>query len=209
MPLQGIYGILPGEPDQTLLLEKAEAALKGGVRILQYRNKKAGFKKALKHARALRELSAQYGATLIINDSLQLALECEADGVHFGRNDVMNLTRLRSETEGKQLIVGITCRADAAFAKHVLAEGADYVSFGAIWPTRSKPEVPPIGLPRLIKARQMFPASTICAIGGITLERLPDIKAAGADCAAVISGLFAADDIETMARHMVACWQQH
>jgi len=208
MSLQGIYGILPGGLSQLQLHEKAEAALRGGVRILQYRDKKSGYKKALKCACALRELTKDYGALLIINDSLQLALESEADGVHFGRDDVMNLTRLRGETEGKSLIVGITCRADAAFAKHVLAEGADYVSFGAVWPTQTKPEVPAIGLPRLVKARQMFPEATICAIGGITLNRLSEVRAAGVDCAAVISGLFAADDVENMARQMVACWQQ-
>ncbi len=208
MSLQGIYGILPGDIDPALLLEKAEAALKGGVRILQYRDKKSGFKKALKNARLLRELTTRYEAMLIINDSLQLALESEADGVHFGRDDIMSLTRLRSETPDQRLIVGVTCRADAAFARHVLAEGADYVSFGAIWPTQSKPDVPAIGLPRLIKARQMFPEATVCAIGGITPERLPAIKAAGADCAAVISGLFAADDIEMTARQMVSCWQE-
>ncbi len=204
--LSGIYGILPADLDLGDLLERAEAALRGGVRILQLRDKKQGFKKGLKRAQALRTLTRPYGARLIINDSLQLALESEADGVHLGRgDDAAGLSGLRSKAGG--LLTGITCRADAAFAKFALDQGADYVSFGAIWPTRSKPEVPAIGLPRLIKARQMFPDANICAIGGITSERLPEVRAAGADCAAVISGLFTADDIEAEARAMVEAWK--
>jgi len=105
------------------------------------------------------------------------------------------------------MLIGITCRADAAFAKFVLDSGADYVSFGAVWATHSKPEVPEIGLPRLIKARQMFPDANICAIGGINRERLAEVKRAGADCAAVISGLFTAKDIEAEARAMVEAWE--
>ncbi|RMH60212.1 MAG: thiamine phosphate synthase [Zetaproteobacteria bacterium] len=208
MALHGIYGILPSGCSTAQLLALAEAALKGGVRILQYRDKKAGYRKGLKRARALRALTHAYGATLLINDSVQMAIEAEADGVHLGRDELTSIARIRSEPGAETLLIGVTCRADAMLARQVLNEGADYVSFGAIWPTKSKPEVPPIGLPRLAKARQMFPQATICAIGGVTLDRLPQVRMAGADCAAVISGLFAADDVEAMARRMVACWEQ-
>lgn len=201
----GIYGILPADLETELLLQQAEAALRGGVRLLQFRDKKQGFKRAVKRASMLRELTRQYDARLIINDSLQLAQACAADGVHMGRDDAPDLNRLRMEV-GDELIVGITCRADAAFAKHALGLGADYVSFGAVFATHSKPDVPVIGLPRLAKARQMFPDADICAIGGITLENIAEIKAAGADTAAVISGLFAAPDIEERARTLVAAW---
>jgi thiamine-phosphate pyrophosphorylase len=204
--LTGIYGILPADLETEDLLNRAEHALKGGVRILQMRDKKIGFKKALQRAQKLRELTSHYGARLIINDSVQIALESQADGVHLGREDeAMRLPKVRQDV-GKQLLIGITCRADAAFAKFVLDGGADYVSFGAIWTTRSKPEVPEIGLARLTKARQMFPEANICAIGGIDRSRLAEIKAAGADCSAVISGLFAAKDIESEAKAMVETW---
>lgn len=203
--LEGIYGILPSGLDTDDLLQRAGQALSGGVRILQFRDKRQGYKRALKRARALRELTESCGATFIVNDSIQLALDSAADGVHLGRDDeALNAEQLR-RIKG-DLLVGITCRADAAFAKSVLASGVDYVSFGAIWQTHSKPEVPAIGLPRLAKARQMFPDANICAIGGITAENVADVKRAGADCAAVISGLFAAEDIEAQARRLIEAW---
>lgn len=205
--LEGIYGILPADLDLDALLQRAEAALRGGVRVLQLRDKKTGYRRRLERARALRALTSSHDARLIINDSLQLAIEAGADGVHLGRGDLdKSLAQLRMEEGARQLIIGITCRADAAFARHVLNEGADYVSFGAIWASGTKPDVPPIGLARLHKARQLFPEATICAIGGITRERLPQVRRAGADLAAVVSSLFESSDIEATARDMVACW---
>jgi len=203
--LTGIYGILPADLETDELLEKAEAALKGGLRILQFRDKKQGYKRQLKRAKALRALTRDYGAVFIINDSVALAQDAEADGVHLGRDDAPNLIQLRTKV-GDDFIIGITCRADAGFATSALRDGADYVSFGAVWATTSKPEVPAIGLNRLIKARQMFPNSHICAIGGITADNIEAVKASGADCAAVISGLFAADDVEREAEKLIELW---
>jgi len=203
----GIYAILPADLDTGELLEKAEAALKGGVRILQFRDKEQGYKRQIKRARALRLLSRDYGTCLIINESVALARDADADGVHLGRDDTPNLIQLRNEV-GDDFLIGITCRADAAFAKSALKDGANYVSFGAVWATHSKPEVPQIGVHRLAKARQMFPDANLCAIGGITTENIVQVKAAGADCAAVISGLFAAEDIQARASELVALWNR-
>ena len=201
----GIYGILPADLEMQDLLERAEAALKGGVKTLQFRDKKQGFKAALKRGKALKELTVRYDAKLIVNDSIQLAHEIEADGVHLGKSDIESLALIRQNT-GEGLLLGVTCRADAAFGKHAMESGADYLSFGAVFPTTTKPEVPTIGLPRLQKARDMFPDANIVAIGGITLEALPAVKSTGVDCAAVISGLFASDDIESTAKAMTDAW---
>ncbi len=204
--LSGIYGILPSDLERDDLLAKAEAALKGGVRILQFRDKKQGYKRALQRAQALRQVTLDYEAVFIVNDSVQLALDCGADGVHLGLDDeVLNAVKLNEI--GNKMMVGITCRADAALAKSVLDQGVDYVAFGAIWKTKSKPEVPEIGLHRLAKARQIFPDANICAIGGISATNIAAVKAAGADCAALISGLFAAPDIEVQAKKMVETWR--
>ncbi|MDQ6995853.1 MAG: thiamine phosphate synthase [Mariprofundus sp.] len=205
--LYGVYAILPADLETEVLLAKAEAALKGGVRLLQYRDKKQGYKRQIKRARALRQLSRDYGASLIINDSVTLARDAEADGVHLGRDDAPNLIQLRNKV-GDDFLIGISCRADAAFAKSALKDGADYVSFGAVWETHSKPDVPEIGLNRLAKARQIFPDANLCAIGGITLDNIVQVKAAGADCAAVISGLFASEDIQVRASDLVALWNK-
>ncbi|MDX8402884.1 MAG: thiamine phosphate synthase [Mariprofundaceae bacterium] len=203
--ITGIYGILPADLETEDLLSCAEQALKGGVKTLQFRDKKQGFKQAVKRGMALRGLTAKYNAKLIINDSIQLAHEVKADGVHLGKGDIENLLQIRVDA-GEKLILGVTCRADATFGKHALDSGADYLSFGAVFPTQSKPEVPTIGLPRLQKARQFFPDANIIAVGGITVETINAVKTAGADGVAVISGLFASDDIESTAREMTDLW---
>ncbi len=212
MRLEGIYGILPADVPDAELLAKARAALEGGVRILQLRDKKTGFKKTLRRARQLREMTETFGAKLIVNDRVQLALEAGADGVHLGRSDMpRSIAALRADLreEGREsLIIGVSCQGDAAFAQHVLDEGADYVSFGAIFPSRTKREAAPIGLPRLAKARKLFPEANICAIGGITLEALPAIRVAGADCAAVSAALFGVEDVRARAETMVRAWSQ-
>jgi len=205
--ITGLYGILPSDLDNVLLLEKAEAALKGGVKTLQFRDKKSGYKKALKRAQSLRELTSHYQAVLMINDSIQLAQAVDADGVHMGRDDIADLTRIRAEI-GDTMMIGITCRADAVFAKLALDCGADYVSFGAVFGSQSKPDVPILGLPRLNKARQMFPEANICAIGGISLDTIASVKHAGATSAAVISGLFEAESVEYRAMELMERWNK-
>jgi thiamine-phosphate pyrophosphorylase len=205
----GIYGILPADLDTELLLEKAEASLLGGIRILQLRDKKLGFKRSLKRALLLRELCHQYDATFIINDSLQLALDSGADGVHLGRDDVSSIAQVRSQVKDS-FILGITCHADAQYAKAALSQGANYVSFGAVFASKTKTDVPVIGLPRLSKACSMFPKSHVCAIGGIDLTNLVMIKAAGATYAAVISSLFTGcpEEIKNNAENMVNLWNK-
>jgi thiamine-phosphate pyrophosphorylase len=205
--ITGVYGILPADLNDNVLFSKAEAALKGGLQTLQFRDKKSGYKRALKRALALHELTKQYDATLIINDSVQLAQASNADGVHLGRDDVADLPNIRHNI-GESMIIGITCRADAVFAKLALEHGADYVSFGAVFGSRTKPEVPVLGLPRLNKARQMFPDANICAIGGITIDNIAAVKHAGATSAAVITGLFEAENIEYRATELIEIWNK-
>ncbi len=204
--IRGIYGILPPDLPDADMLDRARAALEGGVRILQLRDKKAGFAKRLKRLCQLVDIANDFGAMIFANDRLQLALEAGAHGVHLGRSDMeRSLAAMRAEA-GRELVIGVSCQGDAAFARHVLNEGADYVSFGAVFPTESKREVAPIGLPRLAKARTLFPEANICAIGGITRESLPAVRRAGADAAAVISALFGAADVRQAARAMRETW---
>ena len=203
--MHGLYGILPSISDTDILLDKAESALRGGVRIVQFRNKKDGYKRALKQAKALRTLTHKYQATLIINDSLSMMEDCDADGVHVGRDDVADLLEMRARL-GATRVLGVTCRADAAFARLALQQGADYVSFGAVFASTSKPEVPVLGLPRLLKCCQMFPDAKLCAIGGITEDNIAAVRHSGVDMAAVISGLFDAPDVQRQAERLLALW---
>jgi len=204
--ISGVYGILPADLATEYLLSQAESALKAGIRTLQLRDKKQGYKRALKRACALRALTQQYDATFVVNDSIQLAKEAQADGVHLGRDDIHNIVGIRDDV-GAAMHIGVTCRADAVFAKLALRQGADSVSFGAVFASQTKSDVPVLGIPRLQKARQMFPDANICAIGGITLKNIAMVKQAGATSVAVISSLFDADDIEQRAREMIAAWE--
>ncbi|MDX8409126.1 MAG: thiamine phosphate synthase [Mariprofundales bacterium] len=203
--IAGIYGILPADLPLESLLAKATSALDGGIKTLQLRDKKQGFKRGIKRATSLRDLCQHYDATLIINDSMALATESGADGVHLGREEMPGWQEI-SDAREAGLIVGITCRADAALAKSALANGASYLSFGAVFPSQSKTEVPTMGLPRLAKARSFFPDANLIAIGGIDASNVVAVRAAGADAAAIIAGLFAADDITRQARQLMQLW---
>ncbi|RMH52915.1 MAG: thiamine phosphate synthase [Zetaproteobacteria bacterium] len=184
----------------------AAAALAGGVRWLQLRDKKQGFRRACRRAKRLAALCADHDARLIVNDSIAVAAEAGACGVHLGRDELPGWQEIdRAHEQG--LIVGVTCRGNAQWAQAAAAGGADYLSFGAIFPTHSKPEVPTIGIARLAKARRLFPDAVIVAIGGIDADNIVQIKQAGADAAALISGIFAAGSITERARLLDTLWR--
>ncbi len=206
MRIEGIYAILPPDRDEEETLRLAEAAWRGGAAAVQLRDKRTGYRARRRKARALAELARGLGGVFIVNDSVQLALEAGAHGVHLGPEDLtQSIAAIRAEV-GPELVVGVSCRADAMFARQALSEGASYVSFGAVFPSRTKPEAPPIGLPRLAKARAMFPQANLVAIGGIVAEAIPAVKRAGADAAAVCGAVFGGEDVEARVRALVAAW---
>ncbi len=207
MRIQGIYAILPPDRDEEETLRLAEAAWRAGAAAVQLRDKRTGYKRRRKKAQVLAALARKLGGLFIVNDSVQLALEAGADGVHLGPEDLtQSIAAIRAEV-GPGLIIGVSCRADAMFARQALSEGASYVSFGAVFPSRTKPEAPPIGLARLAKARALFPEANIVAIGGITQEAIAAVKKAGADAAAVSEAAFGGGDVEQRVRALVAAWE--
>lgn len=194
--LRGLYAITPDCADRSRLLADVEAALAGGCRIVQYRDKISTKPEQVARARALRELTRRYAATLLINDDLALAALIDADGVHLGQDDG-NLIAARAIL-GPGKILGASCYADFALAEAARATGADYVAFGAVYPSPTKPHAPRAGTDLFTRARTELGA-TSCAIGGITLDNAPPLIAAGADLLAVISDLFNAPDIAARA----------
>jgi thiamine-phosphate pyrophosphorylase len=190
--LAGLYAITPDEADDARLLAMAEAALTGGVRILQYRDKTSAAAGRQRRAAALAALCRSHGTRLIINDDLALALAVDADGVHLGGDDG-DLAAARRALPAGQLL-GASCYADLERAQAAQAAGADYVAFGAVCPSPTKPDAirAPLELFARARAELTVPA---CAIGGITLAEAPRIVAAGAAMLAVITDLFAAPDI--------------
>lgn len=189
-PLRGLYAIT----DTPLLgggklLPYAEAALRGGARLLQYRDKSADAVRRRDEAQALAELCARHHATLIINDDLELAAELGVS-LHLGQGDG-SLSAARSRL-GSAAIIGGTCHAQLELAEHAVAEGANYIAFGRFFNSNTKPGAPAATLELLAAARQRF-ALPIVAIGGVTLQTAPQLIAHGAELVAVIHALFSAD----------------
>ena len=192
MKLRGLYAVTPDSAEA--LLEKVEAALRGGVAALQYRNK-ARLESRAAEARALKSLAARYKVPFIVNDDVDLALEVGADGVHVGRDDA-ELSVARRRMPGR--LVGVSCYDSLQHARAAVAAGADYVAFGSVFASTIKPAALRAPLSLFGEARGL--GVPLCAIGGITLENAPRLVDAGADLLAVISDLFLARDIELQAR---------
>lgn len=198
-PLRGLYAITDSllMPDDASLLSKIEQALRGGTRIVQYRDKSDDHSKRLRQARALKALCQQYNVPLIINDDVALAEACGADGVHLGRSDgQIEAARTRL---GPDAIIGATCHDSLQFATEAIAAGADYIAYGAFFASKTKPGATPAPLALLNLSRTQIQRPTV-AIGGITVDNAAQTLAAGADMVAVIHALLAADDIEAQAR---------
>lgn len=192
MPIKGLYAVTPDIADTDLLIKKVEAALQGGVNVLQYRNKQANHKLQTQQARAILPLCRQYNVPLIINDSVKLSLTLDADGVHLGADDG-NLAEVRARL-GESKILGASCynRFDLAIAAQ--NQGADYVAFGACFASNTKPNAPVADLSLFSQARAELSVPSV-AIGGINLQNANQVIHAGADAIAVIQAIFAADDV--------------
>jgi len=184
--LRGLYAITPEGGDVE---RKTRLALEGGIALLQYRQKKPD----LSLARAIVRLGKEFRVPVIINDDVELALELDAAGAHLGRDDG-DLAPARKRLHGK--LLGASCYNDAALAREAAKAGADYVAFGSVFSSPTKPAAVRAPL-TLFAVRLGVP---LAAIGGITLENAPSLIAAGADLVAVISDLFDAPDIRQRAR---------
>ena len=189
--LRGLYAVTPEEPDTGRLLARAQAVLAGRPALLQYRNKGADAGLRREQAQALRDACRVAGVPFIVNDDLALALEIDADGAHLGRED--GPPAEARAALGAQRILGLTCYADWSRATAGAAVGADYIAFGAMFPSMTKPHAPPAPFALIGRAQREL-GLPVAAIGGITLERAPQVIAAGADLLAVVGDVFGATD---------------
>lgn len=193
---RGLYAVTPDTEDDEALLAAVASVLRGHPVLLQYRNKHAARSQRWQQASAVLRLCRAAGVPLIINDDLELALEIGADGLHGGRDDG-DPAVLRAAL-GADRILGLSCYADLPRAHAAAAAGADYVAFGAMFPSSTKQSAPPAPVSLLSAARAEL-AVPVVAIGGITLENAPQLIAAGADLLAVIGDVFAAADPQARA----------
>ena len=200
--IKGLYAITPDMADTNLLLQKVEAALQGGINILQYRNKAASHKLQTQQARAILPLCRQYNVPLIINDSVKLCLTLDADGVHLGADDG-NLEEVRKRI-GRDKVLGASCYNRFDLALSAQQAGASYVAFGACFASRTKPNAPVASLDLFKRAKVDLNILTV-AIGGITLQNAKQVILAGADAIAVINAIFNADDVKSATENIVVC----
>lgn len=186
--LRGLYAITPDDPARV-----EDALASGALCALQYRAKAAGAAERLREAERLARLCRAHRVPFIVNDDLELALAVQADGVHLGREDG-DLARARARLPGR--LLGASCYDRAELARRAVAAGADYVAFGSVFASPTKPGA--VRAPLALFALELGVPKV--AIGGISLENAPQVLAAGADCVAVITDLFAAPDVAARAR---------
>ena len=195
--LRGLYAITDSHLlANGRLLPYVEAALQGGARLIQYRDKSEAASRRLREAEALAELCLRHGARLVINDDLDLATRLGV-GVHLGQGDG-SLAAARALL-GRNAVIGATCHASVELANQARQEGASYLAFGRFFTSQTKPGAPSASLSLLNDAKTRFRLPLV-AIGGVTLDNAPDLIARGADMLAVVHSLFAADSAEDVER---------
>jgi thiamine-phosphate pyrophosphorylase len=194
--IRGLYAITPDWRDTVKLVLAAKAALEGGARVLQYRNKAASNSQRTEHAIALAALCDKFGATFIVNDHIDLALEVDAHGVHLGGEDG-DLAAARKKLGPKKLL-GASCYNRLELAQAAKDAGADHIAFGAVYASSSKPAAVRAPLELFAQAKSL--GLPMVAIGGITFDNAKPVVDAGANALAVITDIFDAPDIAARAR---------
>lgn len=207
MRLAPIYAItdatlLPG----PRLTDGVEAALRGGVRLIQYRDKSADSHQKHQNAQALMALCDAYQAQLIINDDVELAAACGAHGIHLGQEDT-SVSSARSHL-GADAIIGVTCHGSLELARAAIASGADYVAFGRFFQSATKPSASAASLAVLDQALVELDKPVV-AIGGINLDNMAPLVERGVHCLAVCHALFGAPNIEAAAKAMLSMYMRH
>ena len=205
--IHGVYIITDEElrPGRTHV-EIARAALEGGARVIQLRDKRASDEDMIRAGIEIRRLTADFGAIFIVNDRLEVALACDADGLHVGQED-RPAREVRPLLVGKLLGVSCATAEDAARARE---DGADHLGVGPIFATATKSDAgAPTGLQLIRLAKEASGGLPVVAIGGINEANLADVKRAGADAAAIISAVVCADDMAEATRRLVRIWEMH
>jgi thiamine-phosphate pyrophosphorylase len=195
MKLRGLYAVTPDIADRRRLMALVGRALEGGLAALQYRCKTLPSSERLAEATALAALCRARGVTFVVNDDPGIALAADADGAHLGRDDG-DPGEARARLGAK--LLGISCYDSLPAARDAVSAGADYVAFGSVFSSPTKPAAVRAPLSLFGQARAL--GVPLVAIGGITLENAPQLVAAGADALAVISDLFDAPDVRERAQ---------
>lgn len=180
------------------LLEQVEQALKGGATCIQFRDKTLDEEAFLEEAKKMKALCEKYHVPLIINDHVEIAVKCQADGVHVGQKD-MKASAVR-EIVGENMIIGVSART-VEQAVEAERAGADYLGSGAVFGTATKTDAKKLSLKTLKDICQAVQIPVV-AIGGVQKENLPKLAGTGVKGTALVSAVFSAQDIEEECRQL-------
>lgn len=186
------------------LLEQVEQALIGGTTLVQLREKELDEETFLREAIDMAKLCHRYGVPLLINDNVEIARRSGADGVHVGQDD-MEAASVRSIL-GSDMIVGVTAKT-VEQALRAQEAGADYLGSGAVFGSSTKLNAKPM-TKELLKTICNAVSIPVVAIGGINRSNILELAGTNIDGVAVVSGIFAAADIEAECRHLRSIVQQ-
>ncbi|MBR5556386.1 MAG: thiamine phosphate synthase [Acinetobacter sp.] len=183
--MRGLYLITNDDPTEVLLAKLEGAMANGGIAVLQYRRKKVAKADQLYEIEYMKAMCAEYGVPFVINDDLEMAVKYGV-GVHLGQDDGSIVEAVARLPQG--VLIGRSCNNSLELAAQAVRDGANYVAFGAIYATDSKPEAGNIGLETLKLAQEQLNVP-LCAIGGLTVENSKVVIESGADYCAVISDI--------------------
>ncbi|WP_455200347.1 thiamine phosphate synthase [Kaarinaea lacus] len=211
--LYGLYAITPCSSLQSLstseLVSKIHAAIEGGARIVQYREKQLPEAARRQQVHAIKSLCETHNVCFLVNDDVAMAHDVGAQGVHLGKGD-LSLVQAR-EILGDSAIIGISCYNQLELAVRAQEQGADYVAFGRFFSSQTKPSAVQADIELLIRAKTELSIPIAC-IGGITAENAKLLVSAGADMLAVINAIFgtkdnsSAEDIRQAAHQIAECF---
>jgi thiamine-phosphate pyrophosphorylase len=183
--MRGLYLITNDDPLELLLAKLEGAMANGGIAVLQYRRKKIAKEDQIYEIEYMKAMCAEYRVPFVINDDLEMAVKYGV-GVHLGQDDGSIVDAVARLPQG--VLIGRSCNNSLELAEQAIADGANYVAFGAIYATDSKPEAGNIGLESLKLAKEKLNVP-LCAIGGLTVENSNEVIESGADYCAVISDI--------------------
>ena len=192
--LQGLYAITDEKlTPKTTIISQVEEALVAGVKVIQLRDKSSYDNELEELARSLQNLCNKHKATFFINDRVQLAKKISADGVHVGISD-QTVKETRAEI-GDKMLIGASCYDDVEMAKQAVKDGADYVAFGAFYPTKTKPEAGVVNKEVIARAKIELDVP-VCVIGGINRKNIHEIIDYQPDMYSIVSDIFGSGDIK-------------
>lgn len=189
---------------EETLYSQVKKALEGGATIIQLREKNLDYDSFLKEAIDIKELCHEYGVKFIVNDNIKVAIECDADGVHVGQDD-MDVTEVR-KLIGKDKIIGLSAQT-VEQAKLAQEQGADYLGVGAVFITSTKKDAKNVTFEELKEICDSVDIPVV-AIGGISKDNAIELKGTGIDGISVISAIFAQKDIKKAAEELKSISQE-